>query len=189
LSNAKYWYLTFVYKFTNVCLDQNKFHFVYTDTDSYYFAVAGNPNRDFEQYLEEIVIDKEFYDKNYPLFFPEKKTLLSLEYERCCYDMIALSPKNYYTNDKIKPEIKLKGVTVKDNINKQINKDAFEKCINNGEIISAENYILRTKNQQISKQILKKTGISGVCTKSVVLENDACLPFIYNVPSSNYHFK
>jgi hypothetical protein len=45
LSNAKFWYLTFVYKFLYKCVDLSKFHFVYTDTDSFMFAVAGTGKR------------------------------------------------------------------------------------------------------------------------------------------------
>jgi hypothetical protein len=113
--------------------------------------------------------------------------------------MIALAPKNYviitdHTHemdifDNKEQEVKLKGVSTRGNQNKQINKEAFEKCFHEGKMIGAENYILRTKNQQMSKQILRKNGISGVCTKSVVLENGACLPFIHGLKSSSYSFK
>jgi hypothetical protein len=40
LSNAKYWYLLFVYKFLFRCLDKSRMHFVYIDTDSYMWAIA-----------------------------------------------------------------------------------------------------------------------------------------------------
>jgi hypothetical protein len=189
LSNAKFWYMTFYYKFMNRCLYKNKFHFIYTDTDSYMFAVAGDPSRDFNQNFDAIVTDREFYTKNYDLFFPKKKTLLTLEYEHCGYDMIALAPKNYRITDGKEETVKQKGVTITKTMNNHLNEEAFKKCINNGEIIPAENNVLRTKGQVMTKQILRKTGISGVCTKSVVLENQCCAPFIYGVPAENYHVK
>lgn len=40
LDNAKFWYLTFIYKFMCKCLDVNKFHLTSADTDSAYFAVV-----------------------------------------------------------------------------------------------------------------------------------------------------
>jgi hypothetical protein len=61
--------------------------------------------------------------------------------------MIALASKNYYIINKENDEIKLKGVSKKVNLNEHINKEAFEKCINPGEITDAEDYILRTKSQ------------------------------------------
>jgi hypothetical protein len=88
------------------CLDKNKFHFVYTDTDSYIWAIAGTGKRrktlehmlgdklfnrlnevrvkkepppGFVQHSEDIITDHEFYNKWYPLFLPKKKKLLSLE--------------------------------------------------------------------------------------------------------------
>jgi hypothetical protein len=187
LSNAKFLYLTFVYKFMYKCLDQQKFHFIYTDTDSYMFAVAGDPTRDFNQNFEAIVKDKEFYANNYELFFPKKKTLLTLEYEHCGYDMIALAPKNYRITDRKEETIKQKGGTISKTVNTHLNEEAFKNCLNNGEIIPAENHVLRTKGTVMTKQILRKTGISGICTKSVVLENQCCAPFIHGISASNYH--
>jgi hypothetical protein len=95
LSNAKYWFVSFVYKFMYKCLDPERFHFIVCDTDSYMWAVSGDPTRGHEQHFEAIIKDKDFYDKNYELFFPKKKTLMTLEYEHCCLHLLALAPKNY----------------------------------------------------------------------------------------------
>jgi hypothetical protein len=43
-NNAKFWYLNFIYNFLFKCLDMNKFHFSKGDTDSMYWAVAGDIN-------------------------------------------------------------------------------------------------------------------------------------------------
>jgi hypothetical protein len=215
LSNAKYWYTLFVYKFMYKCMDKNRFHFVYTDTDSYMWAIAGTGKRrktleymlgdklfnglnemrvkkvplpGFVQPFEDIITDHEFYNKWYPLFFPKKKTLLSLEYEHCCLNMVALAPKNYYTDDgEGDIVVKQKGVTLTEYVNTNINKDAMDKCLKEGKMEEAESHVLRTENTHMTMQINRKNGISGVNTKSVVLERGACLPFIYGVPSSCYH--
>jgi hypothetical protein len=146
LSNAKYWYISFVYKFMYRCLDRERFHFVAGDTDSYFWAVAGDASRGPEQHFEAIVKDREFYDTNYELWFPAKKTLLTLEYEHCGYDAIALAPKNYWINDRVKPEVKLKGVSTRGNLNQHIDGAAFEKCLTTRELLGAENFVLRTKD-------------------------------------------
>jgi hypothetical protein len=149
-------------------------------------------------HLEDIVIDHDFYNKNYNLFFPSKKTLLTLEYEHCGYDMVALAPKNYYITEQTmddrlahfdpkKVTVKQKGVTIDENRNTHINRDVFMDCLQNDNIYGAENVILRSKDQKMTKQIMRKTGISGTMTKMVVLPNEHCCPFIYGVPASNYH--
>jgi hypothetical protein len=150
------------------------------------FAVAGDPNRGIDQNFDAIVKDREFYDKNYDLFFPKKKTLLSLEYEHCGLDMLALAPKNYYITDGTEETVKQKGVTIDANRNTHINREAFEKCLSEGKITDAENYVLRTKGLQMTKQLMKKTGISGVMTKMIVLENECCCPFIHKNLSKYY---
>jgi hypothetical protein len=207
LSNAKFWYLTFVYEFMYKCLDQTKFHFVYTDTDSYFWAVAGDPARGVEQNFEAIVSEgltepegipcQKFYEANFPLWFPEKKSILKLEWEHCAYDCIALAPKNYVLVmdppheldlfDEKDEEFKQKGVMTRGQLNNHLNFQAMQYCLNTGNIIGAENYVLRTKDQQMTQQILRKTGISGCCTKSVVVNNQACCPFVFGLTSVNYH--
>jgi hypothetical protein len=209
LSNAKYWFIRFVYGFMYKCLERSRFHFCCCDTDSYMWAVAGTGEREkllrerillsltekgkekimkkIVPHFEEIIVDKEFYYANYPLWFPRKKTLMTLEYEHCCYNLIALAPKNYWTDDGVSQIVKTKGVSVRGELNKHINGQAFKACVEEGAIIGAENYVLRTKEHKMTKQILKKTGLSGVVTKSVVLENQACVPFIYGISADKYH--
>ena len=85
--------------------------------------------------------------------------------------------------------MKQKGVKLTEYVNTNVNKEAMNKCIKSGETTEAENYILRSKDNRMTKQIQRKLGISGVNTKSVVMENGACLPFVYGVPSTNYDIK
>jgi hypothetical protein len=64
LDNAKYWFLVFIYEFMYNCMDMNKIHFIYGDTDSMYFAIAGDPNEDYNQGFKHVVLDKEYYDEH-----------------------------------------------------------------------------------------------------------------------------
>jgi hypothetical protein len=40
------------------CFDRNKFHFIEGDTDSMYFAVAGNVNEPINQGFNSIITDQ-----------------------------------------------------------------------------------------------------------------------------------
>ncbi|KAA6357843.1 MAG: hypothetical protein EZS28_046630, partial [Streblomastix strix] len=131
----------------------NKFHFVQGDTDSMMLAVAGNPNKDYNQGFSQIITDQQFYDENFYKFFPDpskgvydEKKLLDVAYEHCGSSLIALAPKNYCLLedfDKNHPQtVKLKGLNLKSN--PQINKNAYEDNI-------------RVKSQaQILDELLKR---------------------------------
>ena len=56
LDNAKYWYLNFYYNFFVKAIDMEKVHVTHLDSDSCYFAVAGNPNKDLKTQLFSEVI-------------------------------------------------------------------------------------------------------------------------------------
>ena len=49
----------------------DKIHFVEGDTDSCYWAVAGNINEPNTQQFNYVIKDKEFYDKHKYLWFPD----------------------------------------------------------------------------------------------------------------------
>jgi hypothetical protein len=216
LSNAKYWFVTFVYKFLFKCLDQERMHFIVCDTDSYMWAVSdtGKRRRVIEEqilknvskknrdrlftermivpHFEDIVSDREFYEKNYNEWFPssKKKKLLTLEYEHCCVNLVALAPKNYWCDDGKKREFRSKGVSTRGNLNQELTKEeTVLDCLQNRKIIGAENMALRQKNNKMTKQTLRKTGLSAVHTKMIVLENEACLPFIEGISANNYYIE
>jgi hypothetical protein len=207
LSNAKYWFITFVYKFMFRCLDPERFHFLVCDTDSYMWAVADKGvRRDLIKngilkglsdagkekmmnslitfHFEDILKDRQFYEANYDLWIPKKKKLMTLEYDHCCKTLIALAPRNYYCEGGKSKELKLKGISVK--LNKGIDGDAFRKCLHENTIVPAENYALRQKNHEMTKQLIRKSGLTGIHTKMVVLPNQACLPFVYGINADNY---
>lgn len=70
LDNAKFWYLTFIYDFLFKCLDLDKLHCTSIDTDSCYFAVAGDMNEPIDQVFKYIIKDKKFYEDNVYKFMP-----------------------------------------------------------------------------------------------------------------------
>jgi hypothetical protein len=211
LSNAKYWFTAFVYKFLFRCLDLDRLHFIVCDTDSYMWAVADTGKRKhvldrilsglspekremmFKKrmivpHFEDIVKDRAFYEVNYPLWFPKKKTLLTLEYEHCCVNLMALAPKNYWCDNGLKTEFRSKGVSTRGNLNQELTKEATVRdCLVNKNIIPAENYVLRQNAHVMTKQILRKTGLSGVHTKMIVFPNEACCPFAFGVKAADYH--
>ncbi|KAA6375763.1 MAG: hypothetical protein EZS28_028710 [Streblomastix strix] len=167
------------------CLDSSKFHFVYGDTDSMMIAVAGNPNKDYNQGFSEIIIDQQFYDENFYKFFPDpskgvydEKKLLGVVYKHCGSSLIALAPKNYWLLedlDKKHPQtVKLKGLNLKSN--PQINKDAYEDNIRNGTVVQDKNISLRLHQRKMSLIEVFKNGITGTHTKMIVLPNQCCCP-------------
>jgi hypothetical protein len=62
LDNAKFWYLNFIYNFMYKCLDMNRIHFIEGDTDSMYFAIAGNMDEDNSQGFKYVIKDEKFYN-------------------------------------------------------------------------------------------------------------------------------
>jgi hypothetical protein len=150
------------------------------------WAVSGSPDRDYTQHFEEIVTDRDFYCANYPLWFPEKKALMTLEYEHCGYSLIALAPKNYWCDDGKREGVKLKGVNTRGELNNHINKNTFELCLKKKKIIGAKNFILKKKENKMTKQLIYKTGLSGIMTKAIVLKNESCLPFIFGLSADKY---
>jgi hypothetical protein len=133
LDNAKLWYLRFVYEFMVPCLQMNRIHYVEGDTDSYYWAVAGDPThpKGVHQGFESVIADKDFYEANvYKWFadpaitknpevtievrFMEEKKPLKLAIEREGCEMIALAPKCYTMKTERGSILKNKGVSTKE---------------------------------------------------------------------------
>ncbi|KAA6359191.1 MAG: hypothetical protein EZS28_045282 [Streblomastix strix] len=148
-------------------------------------AVAGNPNKDYNQGFSEIITDQQFYDDNFYKFFPDpskgvydEKKLLGVAYEHCGSSLIALAPKNYWLLedlDKKHPQtVKLKGLNLKSN--PQINKDAYEENIRCGTVVQGKNISLRQHQGKMSQIEVFKNGITGTHTKMIVLPNQCCCP-------------
>jgi hypothetical protein len=185
LDNAKFWYLNFVYNFMYKCLDMSKIHFVEGDTDSAYWAIAGNPNESYKQGFNYVIKDKEFYDKHIYEWLPDpskdvhdEKKLLGLAIENQKENCVALAPKCYCLfNNEDKQEItKMKGV--KKSLNKLKHEQYLEALTKQ---IEGKNNNLQVKNGIMSKLTIRKNALTGVHTKAVVLENHSCVPFIQGV--------
>ena len=193
LDNAKYWYLTFYYDFMNKCLDMDRIHFIEGDTDSMYFAVAGNPNEPPSQLFNYVIKNKEFYDKHVYEFMPnpslntieDEKKILGCAIEKTGENMIALAPKCYtiFNSDKSVKSLKLKGVSLKKN---HIEYDDYKNVILNNSVKVGKNINLQMNGNQMSKLTINKNALTGCHTKMIVLENQSCCPFISGLTSKDY---
>ena len=198
LDNAKFWYLTFYYQFLSRVYDVNRLHFIEGDTDSMYFAVAGDPKKDYKQGLEDLIIDREYYDENYKYWYPSPKTgdrlkdarsekqLLGLSVENQGTEMIALSPKCYtlkaLKKDLINPteddkdiiKTKMKGVSARQN---NFNVNDYHKALLKP--LTGSNYgmVIDRNTKNIVYHTVNKTALSGVHTKIFVLPNESCAPY------------
>ncbi|KAA6384063.1 MAG: hypothetical protein EZS28_020411 [Streblomastix strix] len=205
MDNAKYYYLNTYYNFIMQTIDVNKIHYVYGDTDSMCFAVAGNEAAGIHQGLKYVINDQQLYNETYYQFLPrdaesqdvyDEKKINGLTVQSEGSACIALAAKCYYictdeqpvTNQSqqaTKLLIKLKGVNQKQNQNIDFQK-SFHTSIDSNAITTVENTSLIQKNGIISRITQNKIGISGVNTKAIVLQNQSCAPYLHGVPASNY---
>jgi hypothetical protein len=153
-------------------------HFVEGDTDSAYWAVAGDPNdsEGFKQGFKNVINDHDFYNKHVYDWFPSdfyssdnsnpkfendlekmqfEKKLLGLAIEKQALNMIALGPKCYTLfNDPIKPFArKVKGVSIRQN---PLKVNDYSDVIQNDKVVSGKN-----TNLQMNKS--QRTNSSGEC--------------------------
>ena len=170
LDNAKYWYLNFIYNFMERCLDMNKIHFVEGDTDSMYWAISGDKNRDETQYFDAVIKDKEFYYANWHKWLPNKfgeipvehqlkfenaiaekfheKKLLGFAVEKASYNMVALMAKCYTAYGRGSEHNKVLAIKIK-GVSKQTNnytQQDYIDVIERQEAKYGVNYLLRYVN-------------------------------------------
>jgi hypothetical protein len=203
LDNAKFWYLNFVYNFMYKCLDMSRIHFIEGDTDSAYWAVAGDPAEGIHQQFSAVISDRKFYDEHVYDWFPhpdgtiadpleamkDKKKLLGLCIEKEAEHCIALSPKCYTLfNGRIdlsKEQIeetkvfarKAKGVSMRKN--EQITCEDYLRTVLSGEATLGRNVSFQVKDGEMKKVWIVKNALTVVHTKMVVLPNQSCHCFIY----------
>lgn len=193
LDNAKFWYLTFIYDFLFKCVDLERIHFTSCDTDSVYFAVAGDMNRHGEQAFDAIISDRDFYDKFAGMFLPnpsigtkaDEKKILGCCIEKYGDNQVALCPKCYTIwNDHSDKAIslKLKGVSLKKN---NIKSSDYESIIKDKIIVPGININLQMKKNRMSKVTVNKNALTGFHNKMIVLENESCVPFINGLTSND----
>ena len=200
LDNAKYWYLVFIYDFLFKCLDVERMHFTSCDTDSVYFAIAGDMNRHGEQVFDAIVKDKEFYDKYVYQFMPnpaigtvaDEKKILGAAVEKYGDNQVALCPKCYTIwNNKENgsmetKSLKVKGVSLKKN---NINPTDYYTIIVDKCVIPGKNINLQMNRNQMSKVTIQKNALTGFHNKMIVLEDQTCVPFIKGLTANDVIIK
>ncbi len=203
LDNAKYWYLLFIYDFMYKCLDMDRIHFIEGDTDSAYWAIAGDPTDSNEQGFKHVIKDHEFYNENVFHFMPydfycsdetkrpqlttpkerkaHEKKLLGLAIEKQGDNMVALCPKCYtsWNEDedgvvKIKAT-KCKGVSIKQN---KLSHTDYCDVLFNSTTKEGSNTGLRKMGGQMVKYTVYKAALSGKHTKGVTQANGCVHPFI-----------
>jgi hypothetical protein len=194
LDNAKYWYLNYYYGFINKALDMDTIHITTLDTDSIYFAVAGNPNKESNQGFEYVIKDKKFYDENVNLFLPndelqksdnrlikinDEMKLLGCAIEKHYDSMICLGPK-CYTGIINKDETKrVKGVSLKKN--KNITFNSYLNVLDNKSIEVGIHTGFQMKDNKMTQIFMNKNALTCAHNKMYVFENHSCAPLIKDV--------
>jgi hypothetical protein len=191
LDNAKFAYANFYYEFMDRCLDRERFHYIEGDTDSMYFAIAGNPRGDIHQGFKAIIKDRPYYHKHFYNWFPnpdygleDEKKLGGVAIEKEGDEMIAIAPKCYYIRANGKNKLKIKGCSL--GKNKQITSSNYKASVFNNEVTMATNVGLHNKKDGMKKESVNKTAISGLHTKMIVLKNNSCAPYIKGINASHY---
>ena len=189
LDNAKYWYLVFYYDFFVKAFDMDRIHVTHLDTDSCYFAIAGNPLLDSSQLFDYVINDQKFYDENIYKFLPnpkiktiaDEKKLLGCCVEKTYTSLIALAPKCYSGFDvkDDKQTIKMKGVDPRKNemfFNTNLNvldNMSVEKGIHTGLQMKSDG--VYGKMVQVS---LEKNALTAAHTKMYCFPNHSCATLI-----------
>jgi hypothetical protein len=191
LDNAKAWYLKLLYGFIYKAFDTDRFHYVEGDTDSMYFAIAGNPEADYKQGFSYVIKDQKFYDENvYKWFSKEKngKKLLGVSIEKEGTKMVAVAPKCYYISTSNEKHImKIKGVSLARNT---IKPEDYLNVVRYSEIIKGSNCGFYTKFvdgvHTMVKLETEKNAITPVHNKMICLPNNSCAPFIEGLTKEDY---
>ena len=189
LDNAKYWYLNFVYNFMHKAFDMERLHFVEGDTDSMYWAISGDPERDCHQGFSAVIKNQQFYDENAKYFFPifednmtpmekvkQEKKLLGLSIEKEGDNCIALAPKCYtvWENDRT-VSLKVKGIKKQQS---NIKYQDYLDVLNGNTVKTGKNTNLQLQDGVMSKISVYKNALTCAHTKMKVLENQSCVPFV-----------
>jgi len=189
LDNAKYWFLNYYYNVFSKCIDMEKVHITHGDTDSIYFAVAGNPNENIKQLFDYVIKDKKFYNEHMYKFLPnpekqksedknvriaDEKKLNGCCIEKTYTELIALGPK-CYAGDEV---CKIKGVSL--NKNKYIIDD-YRKVLNEQVIVTGIHTGFQLKNGNLSQLKMTKNGLTAAHTKMYCYPNHSCAPLVKGI--------
>jgi hypothetical protein len=199
LDISKVIYLNIIYNFMYKCLDMNKLHFIEGDTDSAYWAVAGNGNPGFQ----DVITDMDFYLAHVSDYFPlnfygvrasldlkgikyaewsplEKqqfnKRLGGAAIEKESQNMIALASKLYTIWNVMEEASKAKGV------HEKLSRFLYIDVFNNGTIVKAINRLLRKHGGDMSRIEVTKQGITPIYTKYTMDDDRSfCYPLFLTI--------
>jgi hypothetical protein len=190
LDIAKFLYLNFIYNFMYKCLDMDRAHLVESDTDSFYWAVAGRGNSGFQ----DIIKDEEFYMKHIGEYLTSDFYGVSKTFDnpldKMCFDkrfgglaiekqsknMVALASKLYVIWDDEKEINKAKGVSQK------FKRDQYLEVLEQGKIVQGANRTLTMKDGSMSHIHTTKTALTAIYTKMRVLQDGSfCSPLFLDV--------
>jgi hypothetical protein len=198
LDIAKMLYLNLIYNFMYKCIDMDKCHFVEGDTDSMYWAVAGNPSgnpsgapsggfkdviKDKEFYTEHIGdyltsvfygVNKQFDSKLDEMIFNKRYGGLSIEKES--RNMIALASKLYVIWSDEKETSKAKGC------HEKFTHQRYLRVLEAGDIVKGTNRTLTKKDGVMSHLSTEKKAITACYHKMrVSSDGSTCFPLYLDV--------
>ncbi|KAA6385825.1 MAG: hypothetical protein EZS28_018647, partial [Streblomastix strix] len=133
------------------------------DTDSAYWAVSGDANAENLQQFNQVIRDKQFYDENAKYYFPKQSLQRTETIEGDFLD-----------------EKKVFGLAIENEGTEMI---ALAHKIY---YIKATNIRLEKKNYIMPKIETQKNGITGIHTKAIILKDQSCCPYVYDLKASDY---
>jgi hypothetical protein len=180
-----------------------KVHFIEGDTNSLYYAISGDPEKDCHQGFEHVIKDEAFYKENVYKWFPnpdlgtkDKKKLFGVSFEKVGHVMYAIAPKCYIlkgSKSSDKEDVrKMKGVSVR--LNDEIDLMSYKSCLESSAPVMGINrgFMMIESNplkhiRRMVKYEQKKKAINELALdKMIVFENHACAPFLPNLTAEDY---
>jgi hypothetical protein len=176
------------------------------DTDSLYFAIAGDPNLPNSQGFRAVIKDQDFYnqhiyewatsdfftsDNSNPTFNSPRersafdKKLLGLAIEKQSDSMIAHAPKVYcaFDEDGSTHSRKVKGVSLRQN---NITTDDYKSVLIERTTKKGQNTNLNLHKGQMSKITIMKDALTASHTKMRVMKDfSTCAPLLNGVTFVN----
>jgi hypothetical protein len=169
-------------------------HFIEGDTDSAYWAIAGDPTNPRHNEFADVVKNWEFYNRHVYEWFPDptkgledKKKLLGLCIEKEAENCIALAPKCYTLFDGDIEEVtktysmKVKGVSQKKNP-EMTPKEYLQALLGKpyvGINVGLQPHKGSDGVTQMKKIMVRKNALTSVHTKMYCLPNHSCHCFIH----------
>jgi hypothetical protein len=193
LEIAKMLYSNFIYEFTYKAIDMDRVHFIEGDTDSMYWAVAGDRHGGFEDVIKGkefsnaniahylisdfFGVNKQFETRLDKMRFDKRFGGLAIEKES--KNLVALASKLYVCWDDNKETSKAKGC------HQKFSHEQYLEVLEQGKIINRVNHTLRMTNSQMSHVYVNKHALTCIYTKyRVSSDGSACVPLFLDVENT-----